>query len=358
MKRNIIILSGFLLLFFIVISCEKSNEIIGDPVITNVTTSLDHSDGISEGVLNQWVMIHGYNLSSTQSVSFNNIVVEYKDIFSSDSLVSVQVPRKIPVEVTNEIVLTTKVGTANFSFQVNMPSVTYTRMRNEFTLEGDTLDILGENFDLYFELSGTVVTFTGGQTANVSYIDASLMKVVVPTGTEPGPITINGGAPLNTEISSGQDWFKDNRNPMITTLAGTVLLESHPDFPGNPDAMVVVQGTIPAFSWNQILVTYVGFPAEAIAHPENYQLKWEMNTKMAWTSNSITINFEDPNYWSWNYDYFGKPLNTNNKWETIALPLDVISPKANPAWMKYIINTGETTFDFAMCNWRIVPKNL
>src|SRR6187402_1463973 len=149
-------------------SCKKDSQPgYAMPTITRVAQPLD-SSSINSGAFTQWVIIYGTNLGSTQSVTFNDQSVDYKTIYSSDTSVTVQIPRAIPKDITNTITVTTKGGTATYQFTTMIPDLKLSGMLNEYTAIGDTLILLGQNFDLYdLDTSATTVTFTGGAVVNV-----------------------------------------------------------------------------------------------------------------------------------------------------------------------------------------------
>ena len=201
-KLKNILLPGFLFLAALfVISCKKdSAPVYGVPTISRVAQPLDNS-GIDSGSFTQWVIIYGTNLASTQSVSFNDQTVVYKTLYASDTSVTVQIPRAIPQDISNTITLTTKGGTATYNFTTVIPALQLNGMFNEYAPIGDTLTLIGQNFDLYgLDTSSTTVTFTGGAKVNVVAGAASTLKVIVPSDAQPGPVMVNGAAPLTIYI--------------------------------------------------------------------------------------------------------------------------------------------------------------
>ena len=115
--------TGLLLAVLLGISCKKNDGPgYGVPTITRVTATLD-STGIDSGSLAQWVTIFGANLSSAQSVSFNDQAVVYKTMYASDTSITVQIPRVIPQNITNTVKVVTKGGTATYNFTTDRKSV-------------------------------------------------------------------------------------------------------------------------------------------------------------------------------------------------------------------------------------------
>lgn len=345
------------------VSCDKDNEIPdGPPSITRVATSLDHAANISNGDMNQWILIIGKNLKHTHTVFFSDLEVPREDIYATDTLVSVRIPRKVPAEVTNKIKVVTQTGDASYDFVLNTPSYTVKGLRNEHTPQGDTLEIMGDFFDLYFNKEETQVSFTGGAQASVAELAAEYIKVVVPAGAEMGPVTVRGPAPLNAQFVTNSSWYLDTRNLIIVqpvVVPATGMVSSHPDFPKSPGLMIVKQGSYSAWAWDAFFTSYLNWPEEAKgANKTNYVMKFEMNTKLPITKGDIIFNIADY-YYRWPYNYFGKPLDTKGRWETITLSLDIVShPTDNYAWFGWLYSDGESReSNFAVSNFRVVPKN-
>lgn len=345
------------------VSCGKDKEALdGPPSISRVATSINHAANISNGDMNQWILIIGNNLKQTQSVFFSDLEVPREDIYASDTLVSVRIPRKVPAEVTNKVKVVTKSGEASYDFVLNTPAFAVKGLRNEHTPAGDTLEIMGDFFDLYFTAEGTEVNFAGGVSAPATEVASEYIKVKVPAGAEMGPVTVQGPAPLNSTFTTNGSWYLDTRNMIIVqpvVVPATGMINSHPDYPKNPGLMMVKQGSYAAWGWDAFFTSYLNWPAAAMgANKANYVMKFEMNTKLAVTKGDIIFNIADY-YYRWPYNYFGKPLDTKGKWETITLPMDIAShPTDNYAWFGWLYSDGESReSNFAISNFRVVPKN-
>src|SRR5882757_225134 len=202
-KNIFFLLCSLVLAGIIGSSCKKdSAPSYGIPTISHVAQPLD-SAGIDSGSFTQWVIIYGTNLASTQAVFFNDQSVAYKTIYASDTSVTVQIPRAIPREVTNTLTVTTKGGTVTYKFTTVIPALQLTGILNEYTAIGDTLTLLGQNFDLYdLDTSATTITFAGGGTVNVVAATATTLKVIVPASAQPGPLALKGIAPLNISMTT------------------------------------------------------------------------------------------------------------------------------------------------------------
>ena len=105
---------------------------------------------ITGGVLNQMIKIKGKNLSHVKSISFNGLEVDVRHAaYAERDFCNVTIPRKIPKEVTNKLVYTTEQGIVTVDFPVNIPNLQLDGLKNEFTLQGDKVQVMGDYFDLY-----------------------------------------------------------------------------------------------------------------------------------------------------------------------------------------------------------------
>jgi hypothetical protein len=354
-------------------SCKKNNSVnYGVPSISMVSQPLDPAQ-IDTGSFTQWVIIYGTNLASAQSVTFNDQAVPYADIYASDTSVTVQIPRAIPQNVSNTVKVTTKGGTATYNFTVLIPALQITDMFNEYTPVGDTLTIVGQNFDLYgLDTTATTVTFTGGQTASVTSGTATTLNVVVPSGAQPGPITVKGPAPDNVNQATTA-WYMDNRNFLVsmtnfTGWNGSAYLSSGPNpAPINGPYFLVNKTFQGGYAWDPWCSNYSNIPAALVNDPTqyvNYALKFEMNAVAV--PEALYMCFNNGNFKNYLYDPSGTntyPFTTNGKWETFTVPLSSWGNLADFTYtgsmiMEFMCQGGTAAqADFAICNYRLVPIN-
>lgn len=355
-------------------ACKKSAPAtIGVPTITRVAQPLD-SAGIDSGSFTQWVIIYGTNLSTTQSVSFNDQNVPFNTLYASDSSVTVQIPRAIPQNVSNTLTVTTRGGTASYTFTVLIPDLTVGDMLNEWTAVGDTLTLLGQNFDLYdLDTSATVIAFTGGATANVVASSATTLQVIVPSGAQPGPITVKGPAPLNINRTTVA-WYMDNRNFLFDMANfngwnGTSYLSSGPDpAPINGPYFKVNKSWQANWAWDPFCSNNCAMPAELVNDPSqyvNYALKFEMNVAAGSPSMPLPLYmcFNSGNFKEFFFDVSGNntyPYTTNGKWQTFTAPLSSWGVLdgftfSNPITMEFMLkNSTAAQSNFSICNFRMV----
>jgi len=355
-------------------ACKKSAPATpGKPTITYVAQPLD-SAAIDSGSFTQWVIIYGTNLGTTQSVTFNDQTVAFNTLYASDTSVTVQIPRVIPQNVTNTLAVTTKGGTATYSFTVLVPDLAVGDMLNEWTAVGDTLTLLGQNFDLYdLDTSATTVTFTGGATANVVASSATALKVIVPGGAQPGPLTLKGPAPLNISRTTVA-WYHDNRNFLFdmsnfTGWNGNSFLSSGPDpAPINGPYFKVAKSWQGNWNWDPFCSNNCAMPAELVNDPTqyvNYGLKFEMNVAAGSPSMPLPLYmcFNSGNFKEFFFDVSGSssyPFTTNGQWQTFTAPLSAWGNLqgftfSNPIIMEFMLkNSTASQSNFSICNFRMV----
>ena len=378
MKKNILFLflTGVLFAGVLSMSCKKdAAPDYGIPTIARVAQPLD-SSSIVTGSFTQWVIIYGTHLGSAQSVSFNDQEVPYKTFYASDTSVTVQIPRAIPKNVTNTITVKTKGGTATFQFTTLIPDLKVTGMLNEYTAAGDTLTVTGSNFDLYnLDTSATSISFTGGSSANVVRSTATTLKVIVPAGAQPGPITVKGIAPLNISVTTTA-WWWDNRNFLFdmshfSGWNGNSYLSSGPDpVPVNGPYFKVAKSWQGGWAWDPFCSNNCAMPAELVNDPSqyvNYALKFEMYTPLPPPALPLKLymcfnsgNFKEFFYDAGNGSY---PFSTGGRWQTFTVPLKSWGNLAgftfsNPIIMEFMLkDSNPSQSNFSICNFRMVPIN-
>lgn len=358
------------------ISCKKE-ESSGTPSISYVrVTRPEASDSLLVGAgQGQLIAIVGNNLQDAVQIWFNDQQARLTPSYITNTTILVSVPTVIPVTVNNKLKIVFKNGTEllyNFQVQISKPVVT--SMLCEFVNAGDVATINGNYF--YEPLT---VTFTGGATGTlVSRKDKELL-VQVPAGAQPGPITIktNFGEAISTF------WFRDPRNHIIDGDPhegwwGTYLVTNPNPANGDPpkisgnyyrqkksvkewvwDAPEVAGG--PA---NSMPLKSKNIPDAAILKPEDYNVKFEINTLKPYNANRISFNIgltaEDNSAYIW-----APPYDSKGQWNTIVIPYEdmvrsyAVKPVISPSgyWSRILIfGPGNLDADICFDNLRIVPK--
>jgi hypothetical protein len=356
-------------------SCKK-DENTGTPSISYVrVTRPEASDSLLVGAgQGQLIAIVGNNLQDAEQIWFNDQQARLTPTYITSTSILVSVPAQIPTTINNKLRILFKNGyELEHNFQVQISKPTVTSMLSEFVNEGDIAVIYGNYF--YAPLT---VTFTGGATGTIVERKDQELRVQVPAGAQPGPITIR----TNFGEITSTFWFRDNRNPIITGDPhegwwATYLVTNPDPAKGDP---AKISGNYYRFKkklspwvWDQPEVA--GGPAvdrpnysktipdEAILNPANYNVKFEINTLKPYNKSRIIFNVgtqEDNDAYIWQ-----PPYDSKGQWHTITIPFEEmvakykVKPVVNPNgyWARILIFGGDDfDADIAFDNLRIVPK--
>jgi hypothetical protein len=347
----------------------------GKPRITYVRiTAPESSDSLLVGAgQGRLIAIIGENLQDAVEIWFNDQKAVLTPTYIHSTSILVTVPNPIPQVVTNILKIIFKNGDVlehNFTVQISPPQVS--NMICEYVNEGDVAIIGGDYF--YEPLT---VTFTGGATGQLVQVEDQRIRVKVPAGAQPGPVTVK----TNFGETKSNFWFRDNRNIFISGDPhegwwGTYLITN----PGANDPAKIngnyyrFKKLVKAWTWDAPEVAggpatsmpnhAKNVPDAAILKPEDFNLKFEINTMKPYNSNTIKINVglnsEDNDNYVWR-----PPYDSKGQWHTITIPFEqvVASYKVRPAinpngyWSRILIfGPGDLDADILFDNFRIVPK--
>lgn len=359
-------------------SCKKTElPNNGEPRITHIRlTAPESSDSLIVGAgQGRLIAIMGENLEKAVEIWFNDQKAVLTPTYITQTSILVSVPTRIPLSVTNKIRILFSDGKElihDFMVQISKPSVT--SMLCEFVNEGDVAVIRGDYF-----YAPITVTFTGGVTGQIVSVKDQEVQVRVPAGAQPGPITVK----TNFGETTSTFMFRDNRPKMIDGDPhegwwGTYLVTA--PAAGDP---VKISGNYYRFKkqvkeWVWDAPEVAGGPASsmpthsknipdaAILNPEDYNMKFEINTVKPFNANRIVFNVgtsaEDNNNYFWR-----PPYDSKGQWHTITIPYDEVvksyatRPTVNPNgyWTRILIfGPGNLDADICFDNLRVVPKKL
>lgn len=374
-KTSLALLLG-LAVVSLYVSCDKDDlPNNGEPRITYVRiTAPESSDslliGAGQGSL---IAIMGENLQDAVEIWFNDQRATLTPTYITSTSILVTVPNPIPRVVNNILKIIFKNGNVllhDFEVQISEPLVN--NMISEFVNEGDVAIIGGDYF--YEPLT---VTFTGGAEGEIVSVEDQRIQVKVPAGATPGPITVK----TNFGETKSNFWFRDNRNLFISGDPhegwwGTYLVTS----PGASDPAKIngnyyrFKKFVKAWVWDSpevaggpassMPIHTKNVPDAAILKPEDFNLKFEINTIKPYNSNTIKINVglasEDNDNYVWQ-----PPYDSKGKWHTITIPFEQVvasykvRPTINPDgyWTRILVfGPGDLDADILFDNFRIVPK--
>lgn len=375
-NKNILILFLLVLAAGAFTSCQK-DDTSGTPSVKYVRiTRPESSDSLLIGAgQGQLIAIMGENLEGAVDVWFNDQQAKLTPTYVTSTSVLVRVPNPIPRDVTNKLKMVFKNGYVllyDFIVQISEPYIA--SMDCEFVNDGDVATIRG---DFFYE--PLTVTFEGGLNAEIVSVKDQEIQVKVPAGAQPGQITIK----TNFGETKSDFWFRDSRNHVIDSdpyegwWDGNLVVSS----PGPSDPPLIsgnylrYSNHVGSWSWKELAggpatampVHSKNIPDEAISKPENYYLKFEVNTIVPYNGNMIKINVglsaEDNNGYGWT-----PPFDTKGKWQTVVIPLTEVFAQYNPKpavnpngyWSRIVVGNapGDWDADIAFDNLRVVPKSL
>lgn len=325
----------------------------------------------------QLIAIIGENLQDAVGIEFNNLAATLTTPYVTNTSILARVPSEVPEVVTNQLVLYFRDGSAlthDFSVSINKPSVT--SMDCEYVNAGGTAVIRGNYF--YEPLQ---VIFPGDIEGEIVSVEDEAISVTVPEGATPGKITVK------SNFGSGQSPFKfrDDRNIIINSdpfvgWAGADYVVSNP---GSEDPALIngnyirVKQQIGAWGWTDMVAgspsdmapLSKNIPDDAILHPDQYSLKFEVNTLKPFNGSGLRfyVGLTDESYGPGSYTW-NPPYDTEGNWETITISFKemVDTYVEGGSEMKVSIDGyytrvtifGGTALDCDMCfdNFRIVPN--
>jgi hypothetical protein len=354
-------------------ACNKNNS-SGEPRIEYIrVTAPVSSDSLLVGAAQgKLIAIIGQNLGGAVEMWFNDQPATLNPTFITNTSILVNVPAQIPLEITNQIRIIFSDGRTlqhNFTVEISEPAVD--NMLSEYVNEGEIATIRGNYF-----YEPVTVTFTGGVTGTIEEVTDTDIKVRVPSGAEPGPVTVT----TNFGETMSNFWFRDNRNMFITSdpyegwwNQSYVVTDPAAGDPSKINGNYIrFNKAIGGWSWNEVAggaadampVHSKNIPDGALLSPEDYNLKFEVNTLKPYNSNMLKINVgltsEDNNAYQWQ-----PPYDTKGQWQTVVIPFEeviasyAVRPSVNPAgyWTRLLFHgPGDLDADISLDNFRVVPK--
>lgn len=332
----------------------------GAPVIRKITASSDTSTVITSAALNQSIAIFGDNLAYVQEIKINDISVDLSEIYAKRHRLEMVIPRVLPGEVNNILYIRTSDGEVTAPLEVVLPELTVSGFSNEFAADGDTVRVIGTNFDLYQIDSVNAKVQFNGSDIRIFDCTATSVSLQIPEGTpEDTPSSLTISTPqVDNPV---QVPFRDEGIPILTDDPHTHM--KGPWFDGsscvclnladNPDAepeaplfdfYVDVKATATG-SWQYFNVFITHFYLEESArdlvnHPEDYVVKFELYTPSnVPLAKLVKIGFAEDDYgfiydWDPSATNGGVSLNTMNQWQTVSLEVTDLFCKDGQCYLK------------------------
>lgn len=354
------------------VSCQKESTALPSVSYVRVTNPEASDSLLVAAGQGQLVAIIGKNLQDAVEIWFNDRQSRLTPTYVTSESILVSVPGLVPGDITNKLKIIFRNGYEllhDFKVQISKPTID--GMFCEFVNEGDIATINGDYF-----YAPITVRFTGGVEGEIVEVEDQVLKVRVPAGAQAGPITIT----TNFGETRSDFWFRDNRNLFISSdpyegwwnssyVVSNPTGDQPPLINGN---YIHFKKQVGSWSWNELAGGNAGsmpnhsknIPDEAILKPDNYLLKFEINTLKPYNNSAIRINVallaEQNDAYIW-----APPFDSKGQWQTVVIPLSEVFATYNPKpvvsadgyWTRLLVQgNGDWDADVCFDNFRVVPK--
>ncbi|MFD0762866.1 glycan-binding surface protein [Lutibacter aestuarii] len=332
----------------------------GPPSITDITIPFDNTS-VSTAEFDDMINVIGDNLTDVKSITINDIELDLTTIYATRHKITLAIPREIPQQVTNKVTVITKLGEASHPISVTIPEIKIEGLYNEFALPGETVQIIGSNFDLYnLNEEETVISYNGEDVVATNFT-SNTIDIVIPTNAISNskfvlssPKVVN---PIDISYrNEGYILFNfDNYSDKYVTDGSNE---------GDPVALngsfIRMAGSFSAWSYNNLFAkNYSITDQDILDNPQDYYFIFE-----AYTSSSQPISIDDQIKFNNNtWDPYGNstPLNTYDTWRTMKTEVvDMFPDSGTYALGKRFFllcqPKSARSFDFSMANFRFVKK--
>ena len=346
------------------------------PVIKAVydVADTDFATPITQGTLGQTVVLVGENLNQVQSVSFNTVACDIKNVYTLATRAIVQIPSKLSTEQVHKIEYTTPQGTCNYDFLIPFPELIISGLACEFTNAGDSVTVYGKNFNLYDFEGGVSIVKIGPSTLGVGSVTSESMKILIPEGT-PENTDLQFSWQTNGTTHTATLPFRPSANLLFGDFSGVSISKD-----GSVQMAIETDDGIGASAWlNQKNMHFTGHYGAwtwntidlscnmidvVVDNPDDYVLKMEVLTNANFplteqTGLQFCFNWGDS--YAWN-PANGLGINTRGQWQTVTLPLAPMATKgiSEPGkWqtLRIIFQPhADYDADFRLANFRIVKQ--
>lgn len=395
--------SFFLTLFALVfatalfVSCREEGA-GGPPSITRVramNAELADSSFVT-ALPGQLIVIEGVNLSEVQEIYFNNYPAIFNPAYNTATHVVVQIPINTPTpdrnpEVSGILRVVTKHGSVDYKFAVHPPAPLLSHIYNENARPGETMEIYGQ-----FLFSVNEVVFPGGIISTdlqsneagtqlsvkvpADIAEAGYLTLHSPYGTAKTKFLVNNTkgpgvfANFNSESEPEYGWerwgaIRTNDSSLFPGNDGYYIRSFFSNIGTNNPGWWENNRNVSINNYNKVVV-----PVSELGNPPgNYQLKFEINTRIPIEEGPVfLIGFKWDKH---NYEFHPYTLeksrifDTKNAWRTIAIPLSEYKVETIGTLLESngaigrmhlgIISKGKAIpeFDAAFDNFRIEKTN-
>jgi hypothetical protein len=293
----------------------------------------------------QMIAVMGENLGDVRELWVNDQRLSLSPTLITNTAIIARVPSALPALITNKMTLIFGDGfVLEHPFELAVAEPIVTAMASEFVEDGGTAVIKGQY--MYAPLT---VVFTGGLEATVvnAKLDGTEVQVIVPTGAQPGPITVT----TNFGTVESTLHFRDERaflNYDNLTSNGSWRPGKIVDG-GITDKYLRLKGKLAVNETKEDYSDGDGFASQFWAKvngrpegnllpgkPEDYVMKFELRS-LSWYGTHLNICFSPWNHDQSNQEYWSNSLNarayygpweasnsnftTDGKWITVVIPM-------------------------------------
>ena len=377
-KRELLFVMILIFGTLLISGCSNEENLIngGRPKISYIRmTDPKSSDSlIVSASQNQMIAIMGENLQKTAEVWVNDRKASVISTFITSTTVIARVPELLPTNITNTLTLKFTNGDSlvyPFTLKVGKPIIDY--MLSEYVTDGDIATIRGNYF-----YKPAKVFFPGNVEGEIVEISQDMIKVKVPQGARPGPISVE----TNFGTAKSKLYFRDNRN-MISTFDGPTdgwakgtefIKESDPDIANINGNFMRINQVIGGWQWWEMYIASrdsdvknetKNIPQAAFLSPSSYTLKFEISTLTPLTGAWLKMFMGPDIYNRGEAAYIWQPnLDTKGKWETVSIPFsnfysaNLLFPYNPDGYGVFFFFHGpnEADVNIAIDNLRVVPN--
>lgn len=334
LKCSLYSITSILLLTF---ACKKEEVYSLPPQLYKISSIQAPEIEISQGKMGDWIALHGEHLEKVQAILFNDVAVDLLEVHYQKNTLFLQVPIKMPDSITNKIAVTTLSGSVEYDFSVEIPDLEFDRMFNEYVEPGDTIKIYGKFIDLYEVDSLNTSVFFNSLESPIIEVTKTFITTKVPLSAENNTVVEVFNKRFDTRVKC-KVRYRDKRNVITsfdsdfpyTSSTGAQFVGAWSDpkpVSGNYLRFEVDATTYPnGLGWFYLFENSFKYDLDMIHHPEKYELKFEMLSKVPINKTSFFFYY----YWADEPQPIGGEymnVQTVNVWQTVSIPLDKIIPK-------------------------------
>lgn len=241
MNRNYSKIKTFVALFLICVfstqfftGCNKDNdmsEAVPEIQYIRMNDPAKADSLLVSASLGDVIVLVGKNLGNVQDIWFNDKKAKLNTSYITDATIVLTIPKSIPTTVSDSITLLTYSGIrAQYPFKVQVPPPFVRAMQCEYLNAGEEAIIYG-NYFLDDPVKKLQVFFPGNIEGEVTDIQLTQVKVIVPDGVGTGPISIKSLYGKGTSSF----YFRDDRNIILNFDNLTAAGGWRPGVIGNSD---------------------------------------------------------------------------------------------------------------------------